>query len=84
LRALRGYSHQVDRTETIRQLSRERRHSNTAAIGTLASVTKTPISTADPPSNSVSMVAQAMTCGIGTCNAARIAANASGPFDSLE
>src|SRR6266481_3644217 len=53
------------------------------AIGKLARDTKAPRSIAKPPSSSVSMVNHAVRCGAGTANACRIAANASGPLESL-
>src|SRR5262249_37805671 len=55
----------------------------TAAIGKLASVTKAPRITANPPSISTSMVDQAIRCAPGTPIAWRILANASGPLASL-
>src|SRR5262245_53711281 len=54
-----------------------------AAMGTLASGTNAPRSTARPPRSSTRMVNHAIKCGAGTPSACRIATKASGPLDSL-
>src|SRR5262245_60512674 len=52
-------------------------------MGTLASATNAPRSTANPPRSSTSMVNHAIRCGAGTPSASRILTNASGPLKSL-
>src|SRR5512145_1736341 len=55
----------------------------TTAIGMLATDTKAPIRTANPPVNSTSMVAQAMTSGAGTPRAFKVLEKPLGPLESL-
>ena len=55
----------------------------TTARGMLATDTKAPIRTANPPINSTRMVAQAITPGEGTPRASRVFAKPLGPLESL-
>src|SRR5687767_8093513 len=55
----------------------------TTANGTLATDTKAPIRTANPPTNSTRMVAQAMTSGAGTPRACKVLEKPLGPLESL-
>src|SRR5574339_383525 len=55
----------------------------TTANGMLATGTKAPIRTANPPISSTSMVAQAMRSGAGTPRACKVLEKPLGPLESL-